>query len=57
MDEEVARLHPEKPGGKLTELTPGRRTISVYRLKVPTSRIFIGTRTPIGSYLLFVIGK
>ena len=24
MDEEVARLHLEKPGGRLTELTPGQ---------------------------------
>ena len=44
LDEEVARLHLEKIGVKLTTLTPSRPTTSACRWKAPTSRTLTGTK-------------
>ncbi len=43
LDEEVARLHLEKIGAKLTVLRTSRPTTSAFPRKAPTSRSFIDT--------------
>ena len=46
LDEEVARLHLEKIGAKLTTLSPVRPSTSACRSKVRTSRITTATNPP-----------